>query len=156
MQRAYVLGVVANPQREDHPGGGGLGVDAVGASDHGGGAVGAGKVGGRGAQPVELDDDEVHRLDHAHGQRGVEHVRTCHPQMQVPGLGAGLFLDVLQIRDDVVADDGLQLLHSSGVDGDGLSHPPGDPLGDQPLSLHGRTRGEFDVQPRLILSLEGP
>ena len=156
-QQSHAVAIqLGDPQGEHHAGGRGLGVDAVGPPDHGRRPVGASQARRGGAQGIQLDDHEIDGFDHAHGQGAVEHVGAGHAQVQVSGLGPRLLLDVLQERDHVVAHHGLERLDAVGVEGDGGPHSLGHALGDEPPALHGQAGGQLDVEPGLILVLQGP
>jgi hypothetical protein len=90
--------------------GDGFRVDAVGAADHGGELVFAGLRGHRLAQQLHVRDQQVGRLHHLHGQRGVDDVGAGQALVDVAGGGAHVFGHVGQEGDDVVVDLALDLV----------------------------------------------
>ena len=92
------------PQGQLQPEGHGLGVDAVGAPDHGRVLELVGAVAQDREQGVHVLEDQVAGLAHEHGQRGVHHVRRGQAVVQPAALGPHALRHVRDEGDDVVLD----------------------------------------------------
>ena len=111
---ARELGVEAG---EHQAGGDRLGVDAVRAADASACPCARRRGGGSAASSRSTPASSWSAASISwHRERGVEHVRRGHAEVQPARLGAGQLLDVGQERDHVVAGGLLDLVDPRGID----------------------------------------
>jgi hypothetical protein len=155
LRGARDLGV---PAREGQPRGDRLGVDAVRAADHRRPGVLARALGERRLELADRVEDLVERAAGLQRQRGVEHVRRGHAEVEPAGRLAGELLDVGEERDDIVAGGRLDLEDARRIELAGRAglHAVRGARRDRPGALHRATRGELDREPQLEAILVVP
>ena len=103
---------------------GGLGMDAVGAADHGRHLVFEGAALERGYDPVDVRDQKVGGAHQLHVEAGVEHVRGRHALVDEARLRSDDLGKVGEKGDDVVLDLALDLIDAGNVEGRVLALGP--------------------------------
>ena len=133
-----------------------LGMDAMAASHHGGQFVGAGLLGGGGADFIDALDQKIDCRGHLHSERGVEDIRGGQPLVHPACSGADRVRHILEEGDDVMVGPLFNLEDvgngKSGFLPDGL----GVCLGDLSETCHGFAGEGFDLEPDFVFALVGP
>ena len=153
LDRAGDVGV---PQRQFQAEGHDLGVDAVRPPDHGRVLVldraGLDRIGKSGQQ---LEDD-VARLDHLQGLRGINHVRGGEAEVQPAGRRADLLGHRGGEGNDVVLGDSFDFVDARDVEG-ALRPQVACGLGRNNAGLgHGFGGGNLDREPGFVPALVAP